>query len=967
MKPRRPSQQADAPEATGRRMWLGIEELSDDPAFQAWVDVEYPAAATFAPTARREFLKLMGASFALAGLTGCEKSPFVAALPYVDQPETETPGIPRYYATAVTFDGYAQPVIATTYSGRPTKLDGNPDHPATQGRSDIFMQAAVLGLYDPDRAQGPTRHGEPVTWSEVASALLELRGSWSSRHGEGLRVLVGPTTSPTLLRQLDALLEQFPQARLHAHESVGSAARRGVTAAAYGEALDIQYLPESCDVMVSFDDDWLGPGPGQVRNALAWSVARRRFTDRPGIQLHVAESIPSATGAMASSRLAADASRMPILAQALAGALGVAGASAADLAPAERDWIGAAAAACQQANVRALVTSGPFGAAATALWIARINDAVKSTRTALRFMAPMAARAGAGTLTDLVADMHAGRVESLVIIDVNPAYTAPGSLGFGEALQRVRISLHLGLQRDETGHSCEWQLPLAHALESWGDARAVDGTATIIQPVITPFYDVRTVHQIMAMMLGEISPAADQPVRQTWQATFGDDFDGRWRQALHDGFVQNSAAAPREAEAGAKAVPSGITGDGLDIVFRPDPSVWDGQFANVGWLQELPKPLTTLTWGNIVSVSPALAKRIGIGNGDHVEATIRDRRVSGPAWITPGQADNTIALYLGYGRKRAGRVGDGLGYDAYDVRPADQPWLTKGSLRRVAGAATLAVTQLHHRMDGFDFVREVTRENPTLPKPEPQPSLYPEKAPGKVAWGMVIDLDSCIGCNACVMACTAENNVPVVGKAQVEAGREMHWLRIARYYTGEVEAPRSYFQPVPCMHCEDAPCEMGCPVHATTHSPEGVNQMVYNRCIGTRTCSSYCPYKVRRFNFLDYRTPADSPEQAVHNPEVTLRSRGVMEKCTYCTQRIEAAHATADKESRPLRDGDVVTACQGACPTQAITFGNVSDPDSAVARLRQDGRHYVLLEELGTRPRTTYLARWNDRSKDHQG
>jgi molybdopterin-containing oxidoreductase family iron-sulfur binding subunit len=948
-------------------MWSGIEELADDPAFQAWVDVEYPAAAAFAPTARREFLKLMGASFALAGLTGCEKSPFVAALPYVNQPQNETTGVPRYYATAVTFDGYAQPVVATTYSGRPTKLDGNPDHPVTQGRSDIFMQAAVLALYDPDRAQEPTRHGEPVTWNEVAAALLDLREGWTSRQGEGLRVLVGPTTSPTLLRQLETLLKQFPQARLHAHEAVGDAARRSMTAVAYGQTLDMHYLPEQCDVIISFDDDWLGPGPDQVRNARAWSAARRRVTDQPGIQLHAAESIPSATGAVASSRFAADASRMPMLAQALANGLGVAGASEPALTPAERKWIGSVARACRKSGERALVTSGPFGTAATARWAARINAALKSAGNALRFTAPAAEMADAGTLTDLVADMRAGKVESLVTVDANPAYTAPGSLGFAQALQQVRVSLHLGLQRDETGDLCEWQLPITHPLESWSDARAVDGTATIIQPVIIPFYDVRTIHQIVAMLLGQVDPAADRPVRETWQATFGADFDGRWRQSLHDGFVNDSAAPPREAEANSQEMPSEAVGGGLDVVFRPDPSIWDGQFANVGWLQELPKPLTTLTWGNIISISPALANRIGVTNGDHVEATIRDRSVTGPAWIAPGQADNTVALYLGYGRKRAGRVGNGLGYDAYDIRPADQPWLTEGSLRRVGGTETLAVTQLHHRMDGFDFVREVSLESPTLPKPESQPSIYPEKAPGKTAWGMVIDLDSCIGCNACVMACTAENNVPVVGKAQVEVGREMHWLRIARYYTGEVEAPRSYFQPVPCMHCEDAPCEMGCPVHATTHSPEGVNQMVYNRCIGTRTCSSYCPYKVRRFNFLDYRSPSDSPEQAVHNPEVTLRSRGVMEKCTYCTQRIEAAHVAADKQNRPLRDGDVVTACQSACPTKAIVFGNISDPNSEVARLRRDGRHYALLEELGTRPRTTYLARWNDAPKGHQG
>ncbi|MGY0575354.1 4Fe-4S dicluster domain-containing protein [Bradyrhizobium sp. RDM12] len=406
--------------------------------------------------------------------------------------------------------------------------------------------------------------------------------------------------------------------------------------------------------------------------------------------------------------------------------------------------------------------------------------------------------------------------------------------------------------------------------------------------------------------------------------------------------------------------PVDIATEGLDVVFRLDPTVRDGRFANVGWLQELPKPLTTLTWGNVVSVSPAFAKRMDIANGDHVEVEIDERKVVGPAWIMPGQADNTIALYLGYGRRRTGRVGDSLGYDAYGVQPADRPWLAKGRLRKLGGSETLAVTQLHHRMEGFDFVREVSADQPALPQPKPQESFYPPWPSSKNAWGMVIDLDSCIGCNACVAACTAENNVPVVGKDQVTVGREMHWLRIARYYSGEAETPRSFFQPVPCMHCEQAPCEMGCPVHATTHSPEGVNQMVYNRCIGTRTCSSYCPYKVRRFNFYDYRTPPEAPEHAAQNPDVTVRSRGVMEKCTYCTQRIEAAHATADKENRALRDGEVVTACQAACPTKAIVFGDINDPNSEVSRLRRDGRHYTLLEELGTRPRTTYLARWRD-------
>jgi molybdopterin-containing oxidoreductase family iron-sulfur binding subunit len=933
-----------------------MEELSGDPAFQAWVDAEYPAAAEFTPTARRQFLKLMGASFALAGLAGCEKSPFVAALPYVDQPENETIGLPRLYATAVTFDGYAQPVIATTWSGRPTKLDGNPDHPVTHGRSDVFMQAAVLGLYDPDRAQAPARRGEPVTWQDVVAAIDIMRGNWSKDQGEGLRFLTGPLSSPTLLRQFDALAKQFPKMQVHLHSAAGETARRELMSAVYGQPLDLHYRLDECDVVVSFDDDFLGPGPNQVRNARGWAASRRRSSGQPSIRLHAAESVPAATGAMAGSRLIADASRMTALAEALASKLGVAGATTGELTPAEQAWIEGAAKACGTARERSLVTSSAYGNVATAIWVARINNALKSV---LKFSQPVTGPSDTGSLGDLVADMRVGKVQSVIILDCNPAYTAPAALSFTDALKRVDSTLHLGLQRDETGNLCEWQLPVTHALESWSDGRAVDGTASIVQPTIAPFYDVRSVHQIMSMLLGEIDPAPDDAVRETWQTAFGGDFDARWQKALLDGFV-GGAAPEVSATVSGNTTSEKPPGKGLDIVFRPDPTIWDGQFANVGWLQELPKPLTTLTWGNVVAVGPALAKRLTITNGDHVEVTIGGRSVVGPVWVIPGQAENTVALSLGYGRRRAGRVGNGLGYDAYAVRPVDQPWLAKGSLRKVGSREALAVTQLHHRMEGFDFVREVSAAHPSLAKQETPASLYPPWPSSKNAWGMVIDLDSCIGCNACVAACTAENNVPVVGKDQVTVGREMHWLRIARYYEGEADQPRSFFQPVPCMHCEQAPCEMGCPVHATTHNPEGLNQMVYNRCIGTRTCSSFCPYKVRRFNFLDYRAPPQSPIHAADNPDVTVRSRGVMEKCTYCTQRIEAAHAVADKENRALREGDVVTACQAACPTKAITFGDINDPNSEVSRLRRDGRHYTLLEELGTRPRTTYLARWRD-------
>jgi MoCo/4Fe-4S cofactor protein with predicted Tat translocation signal len=952
--------------ADGPRVWAGIEELSDDPRFQAFIDAEYPAVHEFSKTARREFLKLMGASFALAGLTGCEKSSFITALPYVDQPPSETIGLPRYYATAVLLDGYAQPVVATAHAGRPTKLDGNPGHPATQGRSDIFMQSAVLQLYDPDRAAAPTRHGEATSWADVEAAIGIMRENWRPDQGEGVRLLLGPTTSPTLLRQIDAFREQFPKARVHVHAATDHEARRQMATAVYGQALDLHYVLNECEIVVGLDDDFLGPGPHQVRNALGWSQSRRRSHDRPGNRLFMAESVPTATGAMAGQRLIADAGRMPVLAEALANALGVTGASKPEISAAETGWIARVVAACKDRSVRSLFVSGLSGGAATAFWIARINQQLGNAGASLKLTAPIAGPADAGTLADLVTDIIAERVTALLVLDCNPAYSAPGELELGDAIKRVHSSLYLGLYRDETAALCEWQLPLAHPLESWSDARAVDGTAIIVQPVISPFYDVRSVHYVLAKLLGEVDQALDAAVRETWQVRLGDQFELRWKQALHDGFIEGPASFITASPANNTNAPPKMTG-GLDIVFQPDPTIRDGRFANIGWLQELPKTLTTVTWSNVIAVSPGLAKRFSAANGDHVEVTVGERHIKGPLWIMPGQADNTVALYLGYGRTRAGRVGDNLGYDAYLVRPAAEPWLAQGSLRKLDTSEDLAVTQLHHRLDGFDLAREVSSGQLERTKPEPA-SLYAPWPSSRNAWGMVIDLDSCIGCNACVTACTAENNVPVVGADQVRAGREMHWLRIARYYTGDVSQPHSFFEPVPCMHCEDAPCEMGCPVHATTHSPEGVNQMVYNRCIGTRTCSSYCPYKVRRFNFYDYRAPADSSEHAAHNPDVTVRSRGVMEKCTYCTQRIEAAHVAADKENRPIRDGEIVTACQQACPTKAIVFGDINDPNSEVSRLKRDGRHYVLLEEQGTRPRTTYLARWrDDDSESRQG
>jgi len=791
-----------------------------------------------------------------------------------------------------------------------------------------------------------------------------MRRNWADRKGEGLRFLAGEFTSPTLIRQIKQLLSDFPAARLHVFEPVGSALRGEGLRSAFGRDATLHYRLENCDALVSIDDDPLGPGPSQVLHARAWS--QRRGEAKPGqnrITMHLAECIPSLTGAVASTRVACDPSRLAALARFVAAQLGV-GTMSDDLNEPERRWASQAAAALREHRGRSLFAVGAHLPAAIQTLAPLVNHHLGNSGSTVWYSDPITFQAGDGSsLGDLVHDISAGTVDTLVMVDCNPVYTAPGDLAFANLLPRVRERIHLGLYRDETAQLCHRHLPLTHALESWSDGRAVDGTASIIQPLLTPLYGGRNVHQFLDMLLGTVDPPADAAVRATWTQTFGSDFDTHWRQSLHDGFVADTAASPIDLTPrliDMPQLPARSAGQ-IEVTLRPDPCVWDGRLANVAWLQELPKPLSKLTWDNVFAISPGLAERMQLANGDMLEVAIEDRRVSGPAWIVPGQATNTVGLSLGYGRGNIGRVATEIGYSAYIVQSAAQPWWSTGSLRRVAGRRQLATTQLHHRMEGFDFVREVSAAQPALPQPShPQPDLYAPWPYPNEAWGMVIDLDLCIGCNACVTACTAENNIAVVGKEQVAMGRDMQWLRIDRYQAGNLEDPRFYFQPVPCMHCEKAPCEMGCPVHATVHSPDGINQMVYNRCIGTRTCSSYCPYKVRRFNWFDYRAPPDSPTHAAHNPDVTVRSRGVMEKCTYCIQRVQRARVTADKENRSLRTDEVVTACQQACPTSAIVFGNLNDPDSAVAKRRRSGRHYVLLEELGTKPRTTYLARWND-------
>jgi molybdopterin-containing oxidoreductase family iron-sulfur binding subunit len=954
----------------GRAFWRSLEEAAADGDFEEALKAEFPSQFEFWKADRRELLRVMGASLALAGLAGCSSRRSEDAIPYVNRPEDAIEGRAGRYATAVTFGGYAQPVIATTSAGRPTKLEGNPDHPASRGASSLHTQAAILDLYDPDRSQAPMLRGEAASWSVFDAVMAKLRQQWAANKGAGLALLLGPTSSPTLIRQLGELATTLPNARIYGFDPLADS-RRAATTSLFGRPLEILPDLSRARVVVSLDDDLLGPGPAQVTNVRAW--ASRRAQNVPSaerVRLFMAETTPTQTGSAALRRLAVPPSRLPAITAAILYHLFAASAPqplpplqpGAGLSSREAAWAAEAARALAGARGASLITAGAHAPPEVQGFVFRLNQELGNISQTVRYAEPILFAPSAGSLPDLARAIAARQVGALIVLDANPVYAAPADLHFAELYRRVPLTIHAGTHADETAAASHWHLPLPHALEDWSDAHAVDGTATIIQPLVEPLYDSRSVHSLVAGLTSDAFQPPRDIVRASWQSLD----DNGWHEALRAGVVPNSAAAPVTAAParafGLAATPA--TGE-VEILFRPDPTIWDGRYANNAWLQELGKPLFKVAWENVVAISPALAQSLGAENGDALRVTSGGRAVEGPAWILPGQPEKAVTLFLGYGRRNAGRVGDGLGYDAYAIRTSAAPWSAPGRVERLAGRSSLAVTQQHQAIDaeGQDLVRTVAAASVVAAKPEEEDrtSFYPDWPQEEPAWAMAIDLDLCTGCNACAIACQAENNVPVVGKDQVARGREMHWLRIDRYYAGGVDHPDTMFQPIPCMHCEQAPCEMGCPVHATVHSPDGLNEMVYNRCIGTRTCSSYCPYKVRRFNWFDYSSGQPAPVQAQRNPDVTVRGRGVMEKCTYCVQRIRGAQVDADKEDRPVRDGEVVTACQQACPSGAIVFGNLKDPNSAVAKLRRSPRNYALLGELGTRPRTTYLARLSDR------
>ncbi len=954
----------------GPVLWRSLDAVADTPAFRHFVEAEFPAASRLADGPdRRHFLRLMAASFAMAGLAACDAPDGRGKeVPYVRNPERIEPGVPLVYASSAVLDGIANGILVTTRNGRPLKIEGNADHPWSRGGTDAFGQASILDLYDPARSQTVRYLNRVSTWQAFRGAMTGQFAALRADQGQGLRVLTGPLTSPSFLAQMDRVRQDFPNLHWHVHAPVGRSCTYEATRRMFGRPLETRWAFDKARVVVSIGGDFLDPGPQQIGFSRAFMDARRAEAGQGRLlELHSAAATPNLTSAKADRHIVVAPAELEALVAALRAEVDTPTAVAGDPRAA---WLKSAGTALRAAKGQSIIVTSANQPVAVQEAVHRLNAALGNIGQTVTFTQPLLRQAE--TIEALVEAMAQGQVSALVMIDTNPAYSTPAELGFVDALSRVKLKLHAGSMVDETAAHADWHVPLAHPLESWGDARAFDGTVSLIQPMIAPLYNGRSGPEIMAM-LTEAEPRDGLALLKAQWLGEGDGklSDSVWRQALIDGYVRDSSFALETVqpsfEAPASSPDPASSPTGLTLLFRPDPTVWDGRFADNGWLQELPKPLTKIVWDNPIAVGPALAEREKLAQGDLVRITLDQRSLEGPVWILPGQAPDTVTLSLGYGRRVPDALSAGLGYDAFALIGKDGVSQAGGAtLTKLGRAVRFATTQDHSTLEGHDLIRVQAVGAPGFAgRNESMPTLYPPqgakpKDDDGRAWGMVIDEDSCIGCNACVVACQSENNIPIVGRDQVAVGREMHWLRIDRYYSGlkgspGLDDPDTHFQPVPCMHCEDAPCEVGCPVEATLHDHEGLNLMVYNRCVGTRACSGYCPYKVRHFNYLDYTDPAPALQQQ-RNPDVTVRSKGVMEKCTYCVQRIAQARIVSDETNAPIPDGAVQTACQGACPTRAITFGDLHDGASAVAAARQDPRNYALLGELNLKPRTTYLA-----------
>jgi molybdopterin-containing oxidoreductase family iron-sulfur binding subunit len=1063
---------------SGQKYWRSLDQLADTPEFRQWLEREFPEGASefTDPVSRRNFVKLMSASLVLGGLgfigSGCRR-PEEKILPFGKMPEGYVHGVPQFFATAMPTRGSAIPLLVKSHENRPTKVEGNPEHPDSNGSTDTFAQASILSLYDPDRAQHYRQGGNTISKEKALDTLNGLAATLNAQRGARAAFLLEQSSSPSRARLMTALQFKYPQAKWTVDEPVDLAANRRVTGSAP------YFKLEAAKVILALDADFIGSEADSTR--LIRGFAKGRKTEKPTDpmnRLYAVEGLMTLTGINADHRLRVPTSQVVAVAAAIAAKIAPQNTQVTGLAsrlplPANVDakWVEECANDLK-ANAGASVVLAGYRQSLAVHIIASVLNTALGNNGKTVFFSELPSAPATTDLASLARDLNAGQIDTLVILGGNPALSAPADLKWAEAQKKAKAVVRLGYYEDETfAASTDNTLfvPLNHYLESWGDARTGDGTVVPIQPLIAPLFDGMTELEVLAS-LGGLSPSKGYDLaRETFRAFAGaGNFEEAWKKFLHDGFLPGAAPKANDAPvardliatAFAAPTPAAPTKDSLEVVFHRDLKMDDGRWNNNGWLQEFPDPITKITWDNVILVSRKTAEEHAVKNGDVVEVELGGNKVRGPIWIQPGMADHSLGLALGYGRKKskgggAGRIGHEVGlYNAYELRTSTGLIFAVGAKLRATGQQhKIAVTQEFGSMEGRPIIREANKAQyekvPTFAKnfdlDSPEESAHIEKdqklhRPKGIyehpynaftdrgsqsgvklkglfksdvhQWGMSIDLSSCVGCGACVLACQSENNVPIVGKDQVMRNREMHWLRIDRYYSGAahkthqelIDDPQAVVQPMLCQHCENAPCESVCPVNATVHDEEGLNVMAYNRCVGTRYCSNNCPYKVRRFNFFDYNkrsldqlkgpfygspltTAKDgewnllrwwkTPEinyrpddewdilKLIKNPDVSVRMRGVMEKCTFCVQRIEQAKiaqkvkagAGGDVQLKE-KDGTVPKmACQQACPAEAIVFGNLLDPDSRVSQLKKQERDYDLLGFLDTRPRLTYLAR----------
>lgn len=958
-------------QAKGAGYWRSLDELTSLDGFKEFLHREFPRQASewIDDEGRRNFLKIMGASLALAGLSACTRQPTEYLMPYVESPEKLIPGKPIFYATAYPVSGIANPVLVETHEFRPTKVEGNPEHPASLGSTDVLTQASILGLYDPDRLQTVNYVEEVRSYSSFLSSFLRVLAQQRAKQGAGIRILTETVTSPTLYAQMQDVLMRYPAAKWIQWEPIGHGRRMG-TQMAFGQFLNPIYKFDQADVVLSIDGNFLANGPAGVRHARDFASKRiLRGGNTTQSRFYAVETTPSSTGCKADHRQAIKPSEVVGFVRGLAATLG--GAPAAGPLSGSK-FYSALVKDLQAAKGKSIVIAGEDQSPEVHAVVHYINQVLGNNGATVTFTPPIESRPADqwAELQSLVADLHSGQVDLLLILGGNPVYMAPPEMNLKGALQMAKLRVRLCDQIDETSEVCHWNIPQAHAFEHWSDAPAFDGTVSIIQPLIAPLYGGKSAHELLSAFTENPEKSTYESVRDYWRAKHtGADYETWWKRSVHDGFIRDSA--PATVSAAAKLIPAtagaGAASSGYELSFHSDPYILDGRYSNNAWLQELPRPVSRLTWDNAVIVSPKTAADLKVTDQDQVAIDYNGQTVWGAVWRIPGQPDGSIALSLGYGRTRSGRAGNGAGFNVYPLRPAASPYFVTGAnVRSLGKKFRLAAVQQHFAMEGREPVHAGTldefKEDPHFSQrrseiPPKGLTIFPETFRYEgYAWGMAVDLTACVGCSACVVACQAENNIAVVGKEQVLNTREMHWIRIDRYYKGEPDEPDMYFQPVACVQCEDAPCEIVCPVAATETDQEGLNNMVYNRCVGTRYCSNNCPYKVRRFNFLLFSDWETESLKLQRNPDVTVRSRGVMEKCSYCVQRINYAKITAEKQDRKVFDGEIVPACAAACPSQAIMFGDLNDPKSRVSEWKRHSLNYSLLGELNTRPRTTYLT-----------